>query len=151
MIEVLDSIILKRLKKIHQPLARVSLFVVFFWFGFLKLFGLSPANDLVESLLSIMLPGVPFAIFIVVLGALEMIIGILFVIPRFGRVVIPLLLVHLATTFLPLFLLPHIAWQAPFVPTLEGQYIIKNIVIASLALAVGAHFHPMRRIEESSE
>ena len=122
--------------------AHIALFVVFVWFGSLKLFGLSPANGLVSSLyydtLGQALPFLSAQGFIIVLGALEVLIGVLFVVPRKEKIAMILLVPHMITTLLPLVLLPEMTWQSAFVPTLEGQYIIKNIVIIALAAMVFA-------------
>lgn len=125
-------------KKITFFLAHIALFVVFFWFGSLKLFGLSPANELVhELLLKIPIMNMwPFESFIFWLGLFEMAIALLFLFKKTTRIAIFLLLPHMCTTILPLFLLTHITWQSFLIPTLEGQYIIKNIVIVALALSV---------------
>ncbi|MCC7436506.1 hypothetical protein IT402_01365, partial [Candidatus Nomurabacteria bacterium] len=61
------------------------------------------------------------------------------------RVVFPLLLFHMVTTFLPLIFLPSIVWQSAFVPTLEGQYIIKNLVIIATAIGIVSHLHPLAK------
>ncbi len=119
--------------------ARIALFIVFFWFGILKLFDLSPANPLVADLLEKTLPFITFHTFIVLFGIYEMIIGITFLIPRMEKVAIVLLIPHMFTTFLPLIMLPSVTWQGPFAPTLEGQYIIKNLVIIALALSLLTH------------
>ncbi len=125
-------------QKITYLLAHVALFIVFFWFGALKLFGLSPANDLVQALL-VKIPIMnlwPFDSFIVVLGLVEMLIAILFLFPKTTKLAIFILIPHMITTMLPLAFLTDMTWQAPMVPTLAGQYIIKNIVIVALALSV---------------
>lgn len=72
-----------------------------------------------------------------------MIIGITFLIPRFERLAIALLIPHMIMTTMPLFLLPAITWLSFMTPTLEGQYIIKNLVIIALAIGVAAHLTPM--------
>ncbi|MER3570329.1 MAG: hypothetical protein C4348_01875 [Patescibacteria group bacterium] len=135
----IDEKIIRFLNKIWQPFSRVSLFIVFFYFGFLKVLGFSPASPLVESLLNKTLPFISFDKFIILFGLFEMLIGLLFIIPKLERVVIFLLMIHMITTFLPLVLLPQLTWQKFLVPTLEGQYIIKNLVIISLAFVIGAH------------
>jgi uncharacterized membrane protein YkgB len=76
-------------------------------------------------------------------GLFECLIGILFLIKGAERVVIPLLLVHMITTAGPLFLLPSETWQRLLVPTLEGQYIIKNLVIIATGISLAAHLHPI--------
>lgn len=142
--EAMDGSIIHFFRKISLPMAHVAIFIVFFWFGILKVFGDSPANPIVAELLEKTLPFITFEQFILLFGIYEMIIGITFLIPGLERVAIALLLPHMATTAMPLILLPAITWQAFLVPTLEGQYIIKNVVIIALALSLAAHLHPMR-------
>lgn len=131
-------------RAVSVPLARLALFVIYFWFGLLKVIGFSPASPLVSSLLERTMPFMSFPTFIVLFGLFEMLIGLLFIIPRCERVVIPLLFFHMITTAMPLFLLPQITWTAAFVPTLEGQYIIKNLALIASAAAIVAHMHPMK-------
>jgi uncharacterized membrane protein YkgB len=52
-------------------------------------------------------------------------------------------LVHMAVVCSPLVLVPELTWQQPFVPTLEGQYIIKNIVIVAVAFGIASHTQPL--------
>lgn len=116
--------------------ARAALFIVYAWFGALKLFDASPANPLVASLLEKTLPFISFGQFIILLGVFEIVIGALFLLPRLKRVTAVLFGVHMVMTTAPLILLPALAWQSWFVPSLEGQYMIKNIVLLALALTV---------------
>ena len=131
-------------KKIEIYIAKTAIFIVFFWFGILKVFGLSPANPLVSSLLEKTLPFITFSQFIIFFGIFECIIAILFVTKGTERVVMPLLLIHMLTTIMPLILLPTLTWSGFLIPTLEGQYIIKNLVIIALAIGVSAHLHRMK-------
>jgi len=76
-----------------------------------------------------------------VIGWWEITIGLLFISRRTTRVAILLLFMQMGGTFLPLFLLPEVTFQAggiPFLPTIEGQYIIKNLMILSGALVLGS-------------
>jgi uncharacterized membrane protein YkgB len=116
--------------------ARWSLFIVYFWFGILKIFNLSPANPLISALLERTLPFVTFEQFIVLLGIFEMVIGVLFLVPKLQKVVLVLFGLHLVMITAPFVLLPTIAWQRWFVPTLEGQYMIKNILMVALVLTL---------------
>jgi uncharacterized membrane protein YphA (DoxX/SURF4 family) len=129
-----------------EPAARTAIAVVFFWFGFLKVLGLSPAGPLVEDLyygtIGFLMP---FGTFYLLFAWFEVAIGILFLIPRATRLVIALLAIHMFTTFGPLVFLPAVTWQMPFVPTLEGQYIIKNLVIIAAAIGIAAEMEPMRK------
>ena len=73
------------------------------------------------------------------LAAWESLIGIGLLTGRFLRLTLLLLFLQLPGTVMPLFLFPAETFtRVPFAPTLEGQYIIKNLVIAAAALAVGA-------------
>lgn len=116
--------------------ARFSLFLVYFWFGILKVFDLSPATPLVNSLQEQTLPFIQAQQFIFLFGLFEVVIGIGFLIPRITKVVFYVFLFHMATTIMPLFVLPQVVWVNLFIPTLEGQYIIKNIVLIALAFLV---------------
>lgn len=144
-LELIDKSIIRHLRAYANPLARLALFVVYFWFGILKLIDASPANPLVADLLTKTLPFITFPTFIVALGLYEMLIGILWVVPRGERAAIALLIPHLIMIVAPLALLPSVAWSAPFIPTLEGQYIIKNVVIIALAMSIGAKLEPFKR------
>lgn len=115
--------------------SRLALFVIFFWFGILKVIGHSPASSLVSDLLQKTLPFLSAQQFTPVFGWYEVTIGLLFLIPRLEKLAITLLIPHLIMTFLPLVLLSKISWQSYLVPTLEGQYIIKNLLIAALVLS----------------
>lgn len=132
-------------RRIAEPFARFALFLVFFWFGALKVIGASPASPLVEALFNRTIATVGFDQFIIAFGLFECLIGILFLIPKAERVVIPLLAVHLVTTLGPLVMLPEVTWTGWFVPTLEGQYIIKNVLIVAAAIVTAAHVHPLKK------
>lgn len=117
-------------------LLRVSIGLVFFWFGALKLFpGFSPAEDLIRLSLDFL----PLELFIPLLAAWEMAIGLGFITGRFMRFTILLMFLQMLGAASPIVLRPDLVFaQFPFVLTLEGQYIIKNIVVISGALVVGA-------------
>lgn len=134
-----DHRLVHHCKKFETSLARLAIFIVYFWFGILKLLGLSPATPLVLALFNKTLDHfIPFNIFYIAFALFEMSIGILFLIRGLERTAIYLIGLHLFTTILPLFLLPQLTWQAFLVPTLEGQYIIKNILIVAIAVGVTA-------------
>lgn len=140
----LDHHIIHFFRKISIPTARIALFVVFFWFGILKVIGLSPAGSLVHALFDQTLAGIlPFSGFYLAFSLFECLIGILFLIPGAERVVMPLLIFHMGTTFLPIIFLSSETFSAPFVPTLEGQYIIKNLVIVAAAIGLVSQIHPL--------
>lgn len=144
-IQSFDSKLIRFFRKISIPSARFGLFVVFFWFGALKVLGLSPASGLVQSLFEQTIPFMSFSTFLVMFGLFECLIGILFLIKGMERIVIPLLLVHMITTFGPLVYLPQDSWQSFMIPTLAGQYIIKNLVIVAAGIGIAAHLHPLKK------
>lgn len=116
--------------------SRVTIFVILAWFGTLKLLELSPAKELVESMHEMIIPFIPFSSFYPILGLIEIVIGIMFLVPRVTKVAVILLVAHMVVTMLPLLLLPGLTWQSFLVPTLAGQYIIKNLAIIALALNI---------------
>ena len=122
-------------------LLRVSLGVVFFWFGALKFFpGLSPAQDLATRTIGVLTFGrVPASISLPVLAAWECMIGLGLITGVFMRGTLLLLFLQMLGTITPLFFFPAEAFtRFPYAPTLEGQYIIKNLVLISAGLVIGA-------------
>jgi uncharacterized membrane protein YphA (DoxX/SURF4 family) len=122
-------------------LLRMSLGLVFLWFGVLKFFyGLSPAADLAARTIETLSGGLVQREFAVpLLATWESLIGLGLILGRYLRVVLLLLVVQMMGTLTPLVLFPGEAFtQVPFVPTLEGQYIIKNAVLISAAIVLGA-------------
>jgi uncharacterized membrane protein YkgB len=132
-------------KRAFLPFARVALFVVFFWFGILKVLGLSPASPLAEALTAQTVGMQYFDLLFLVLSVIECVIGVLFLIPKATRIVIPLLLIHMAVVCSPLVLVPSEVWTGFLVPTLEGQYIIKNLVIVAVAIGVASQTPPLSK------
>ncbi|MDI6100401.1 DoxX family protein [Actinoplanes sp. NEAU-A12] len=125
----------------HGPLAiRLSLGIVLFWFGVLKFVpGLSPAESLmirtVEALTFGVLVGDTARLFV---AAVETLIGVALLTGRMPHTALAALALQMAGTFAPLLLFPGEMWRHPFVPSLEGQYIVKNIVLVSAAFALAA-------------
>lgn len=118
---------------------RVSLAVIFIWFGGLKPFGLSPAAPVVLATVRWMPLLSPDA-WLAVIGWWEVVIGVTFLFHTTLRLAIALLALQMVGTFLPLVILPHVTFQpgrVPYAPTMEGQYIIKNLLIIAAALALG--------------
>jgi uncharacterized membrane protein YphA (DoxX/SURF4 family) len=123
------------------PLLRISLGIIFFWFGVLKFFpGLSPAQELATKTIDILSFGlVGPEISIILLAALECMIGLGLIFGVFLRTTLFLLFAQMLGTVTPLFLFPNeVFTQIPYAPTLEGQYIIKNLVLISAGLVIGS-------------
>ena len=132
----LDIFITKFMSKWGITFLRYSLGVIYIWFGILKPFGLSPAQELVEN--TVYWFDNPKT-FVPILGWWEVAIGLTMCIKPLIRVSIFLLFIQMPGTFLPLILLPEVCFSNfPLGLTLEGQYIIKNLIIISAALVVGS-------------
>ena len=135
-----DLNLIKFLNNVSMPALQISLGIIFIWFGALKIFDDSPANDLITKTVYWSNPD----IFIPILGVWEIAIGLCLLVPSFIRVGLFLLALQMPGTFLPLILLPEVCFQSfPFNLTLEGQYIVKNLVLIGAAMAVGARLTPM--------
>ena len=120
-IKNIDQSVISFCRRTFLPFARIALFIVFFWFGILKLFSLSPATPLAEALTAQTVGLQYFDILFKGLSIVECVIGILFLVPKATRIVIPLLFVHMAVVCAPLILIPGEVWSGFLVPTLEGQ------------------------------
>lgn len=116
--------------------SRLALFIDYFWFGLLKIIGLSPAAGLVGALQAATLPWLPANTFLIGFGVFEVVLGICLLVPKLTKWAYPVMWLHMATTFLPLLLLPELSWSAPLAPTLVGQYILKNFALVMLGVWV---------------
>ena len=125
----------------NDYLIRVPIFIIFFWFGFLKVIGLSPAQQFVEDTVYWM-PFLSAEVWTIIIGYWEMLIAICFLFKRTTLLGMILLFIQMSGTFLPLLILPDVTFQNsnPFLPTLEGQYIIKNIIIITAAILIGRKY-----------
>jgi len=136
--------ILKKIRKAIEKngimLLRISVGIVFLWFGFLKYFGnFSPAEDLASRTISFLTFGyMESEISMPLLATIECIIGLGIITKKHMKYVIPLLYFQMAGAILPLFLFTSETWQSFFVPSLEGQYIIKNAVLITAAIVLDA-------------
>lgn len=140
----LDDTIVELMGRIGMPFLRIGIGVIFIWFGVLKPLGLSPAAELLANTVYWWTP----EIVVPAIGWWEVAIGITFLIPQLTRVAIFLLAVQMPGTFLPLVLLPEVCFTViPWGLTLEGQYIVKNLVIIGAALVIGSTIETKRRLK----
>lgn len=144
-----DTIIVEWMARHGLTLLRISVGIVFFWFGALKLFpGASPAETLVRETL----PFLPMEMFLPVLAIWEMVIGLGFITGKFMRLTILLLLFQMIGAASPIVLNPAAVFvKFPFVLTLEGQYIVKNAVLVSAAFVIGATVRGGRLLAEPEQ
>lgn len=137
----IDEALTKWMARNGIRLLRISLGVVFLWFGVLKFFpGLSPAQTLAGDTISVLSFGqlAPEPA-LLILAAWECLIGVGLVFGYFLRATLLLLWLQMLGTITPLFLFPeHCFTVVPIAPTLEGQYIIKNIVLVTAGIVIGA-------------
>ena len=136
-----DSAITVWMARYGLMLLRVSLGIVFLWFGVLKFFpSASPAEELASRTVSVLTGKlIPVAVSLPLLAGWESVIGLGLLIDRGLRVILLLLYVQMLGTLTPMVLFPHdVFLRIPYVPTLEGQYIIKNLVLISAGIVVGA-------------
>jgi uncharacterized membrane protein YkgB len=138
----IDNKISKNMQKLGVPAIRISFAIIFFWFGILKPLGLSSAEPLLKATVAWLPFGEP-DLWLSIIGWWEVLIGLTFLFRNTTRIAIGLLFLQMLGTFMPLLFLPEITFQNGnyLLPTLEGQYIIKNVMIISAALVVGGKFY----------
>jgi uncharacterized membrane protein YkgB len=122
-------------------LLRVSLGIVFLWFGALKFFpGMSPATELAAKTIRTLTGGaLSDSAAIYILASWESLIGVGLIVGRLLRTTLLFLWIQMAGTLTPLVFFPNEVFRViPIAPTLEGQYIIKNVVLISAAIVIGA-------------
>ncbi|MFG0313964.1 MAG: hypothetical protein ACF8LL_07245 [Phycisphaerales bacterium] len=138
-VDRIDARIARWMSRHGITLLRFSLGIVFCWFGVLKFFpGVSPAEELATRTITVLSGGavVP-AVSLPILAAWETAIGLGLITERALRLTLLLLFLQMPGTISPLFVFPELTFrELPFVPTIEGQYIIKNLVLLSAGFGV---------------
>jgi uncharacterized membrane protein YkgB len=127
---------------------RIGMGVVYLWFGALKYFpGVSPAEQLAaKTVEQITLGLIPPSIGLPVLATWECFIGAGLLAGLFSRTILVLICAHLIGTFTPLFFFPEEIWTTfPFGLSLEGKYIVRNLVLYGAALMIGAELSSRRQ------
>ncbi len=139
--ERVDAAVIKWMAKHGLFLLRISIGVIFLWFGALKYFeGMSPAEDLaIKTISTLSFNLIPTKIIIYGLATWEVLIGIGLLFNLFMRETLLLLYLQMLGTFSPIFLFSGEVFHIfPISLTLEGQYIVKNIVIISAGIVLGS-------------
>ena len=140
-LEPLDVRITATLARLGVPVLRIGLGVVFLWFGALKFFpGASPAETLAARTIEQLSGGaIGPAVSLPMLATWESLIGLGLLAGRFMRATLFLLVLQMLGTLTPLVIFPAETFATfPVAPTLEGQYIIKNVVLVGAAMVIGA-------------
>lgn len=144
-IETFDHRFITFAKNNYFWIARGSLFVIYFYFGFLKIVGASPANELALGFAQKMGMGAFAHELYLLLAVVECLIGLLILFPKLTRIALFVMFGHMLLVSAPIVLYIEAVWVAPFVPNLEGQYIIKNAALVALALGLVASTTPLRK------
>ena len=140
----IDELLLDMLRRWSVTALRLALGSVFLWFGALKVFGSSPVASLIQATYHFM----PLGIFVMMLGVWEMVIGVGIILKRALRCVLILLGLHLIGTFTAIWFNPSIFFVqgVPFCLTVDGEFVIKNLVLITAALVIAGHeVKPLRR------
>jgi uncharacterized membrane protein YphA (DoxX/SURF4 family) len=149
----LDAQITRWMARYGILLLRISMGIIFLWFGVLKFFpGLSPAADLATRTIERLTFGViPPDVSILILASWESLIGLGLMFGIFMRATLLLLFLQMMGTISPIFFFPQEVFTAfPYAPTLEGQYIIKNMVLISAGLVIGATVRGGKMVDAST-
>ena len=131
----MDAKLVPFLRTAAIPLLRISLGIVFVWFGALKIFDISPVSDLVARTVYWVNPD----LFVPALGAFEVFIGLMLLLGRAMRLTLLLLVAQMVGTFLTFIVLPEVTFRNgnPLLLTVEGEFVVKNLVLISAAMVVG--------------
>jgi len=136
-------------------LLRLSMGLIFVWFGFQKFFpGVSSAESIATRTIEVVSFGlVSEPIAMPILAAWEVLIGLGFLTGFFIRITSLLLFLQMIGTFAPLFIFPAETFtRVPLVPTIEGQYIIKNLVLIAAGMVILAYYQGrVLRLEKKNQ
>ena len=115
-------------------LLRLSLGIVFVWFGVLKILGVSPVTGMIQAAY----PSFPEPAFMVFLGVWEVLIGLGFLFNKMIKATVALMWLQMAGIFLCLILVPQLFFQHgnPLILTSDGEFVIKNLVLLASSLTV---------------
>ena len=136
-VEAMECAAYEAMRPLTLPALRLLLGVLFVWFGALKVSGTSP----VEAMVSGTLPWLNPDVAVVGLGGVEIMLGVGLAAGVLLRVVLPILVAHLAGTFLTFVMLPGlmVSHHNPLLLTEPGEFVVKNLVLISAALVLMTH------------
>lgn len=134
------------MRRFGVPTVRVSVGVVFVWFGLLKVLDVSPVADLVAKTVYWFDDG----FVVLALGLFETFVGVCLITGRLLRVALLLFAAQMVGTFLVFVVVPDVAFRDgnPFLLTVEGEFVVKNLVLLSAGLVVGSRVRPRSSAEE---
>ena len=134
-IDRVDARLIPFLRHAAIPMLRISLGLVFVWFGALKVFDVSPVADLVARTVYWVDPD----LFVTTLGFFEVFVGVMLLFGWALRLTLALFTLQMIGTFLTFLVLPEVTFRSrnPLLLTVEGEFVVKNLVLISAALVVG--------------
>lgn len=121
---------------------QVTLGVVFFWFGILKIFNVSPVHDIIALSLP-MIFSISKAMFLL-LGVVEVLIGIALLAKKFVRFACIAVIIHLIIASSAVLITQGFKPYFP-VLTLEGEFVIKNLVLIASAVVILTEHKPAQK------
>jgi putative oxidoreductase len=134
-LDSLDKKVITFLARWGILVLRLSLGVVFVWFGALKIAGVTPVSDLVARTVYWVDP----SWFVPALGVVEAVIGGGLLLGRALRTILFLFWAQMLGTFLVFVVQPDVAFQGsnPLLLTTEGEFVVKNLVLLAAGMVVG--------------
>lgn len=134
---VFDRVCVPWMRRYGIPLLRVALGVVFLWFGALKLLGASPIVYIIEESYSFF----PMGYFVPALGVLEVVIGVGLIFKIAMRTTLVLLWLQMLGTLSSVLFAPSLFFADgnPLLLTVEGEFLVKNLVLIAASVAVGGY------------
>lgn len=133
----IDRFLIDHMGKWGVTYLRIALAIVFLWFGALKIAGISPVGELLEKTWSF----IPTHIFLIILGIVEVLIGLGLAAKKFLRTTLLLLWVQMAGTLVTPFLSPGMFFSHGnfLLLTLEGEFVVKNFVLVAAGIVIGGY------------
>ncbi|MBV9241599.1 MAG: hypothetical protein JO314_06285, partial [Acidobacteria bacterium] len=118
---------------IARKLLIASLALTFFWFGILKIAGVSP----VVPLLKATFPFMASDPYLSLLGLFEVAAAAGLIISKLRRVTLAFVICHLIGTLSIIVIAPHVLFAPEFpVLTMEGEFVVKNLILISASLVL---------------
>lgn len=137
----LENAIHRELVNHSAAFLRIAVGAIFLGFGLLKFFpGVSPAEDLAIATTDKLTFGlVPGSVALVGVAMLECFIGVCLLAGRWMRLAIWMLTLQFVGILAPLVVLPGRLFSGPYnAPTLEGQYVLKDVILVAAGMVIAA-------------
>ncbi|MBA3956845.1 MAG: hypothetical protein H0X51_00410 [Parachlamydiaceae bacterium] len=143
-VKQVEKTAIKQMRQWGIWLLRVSLGIVFFWFGLLKIFNVSPVQHMIEKTYTFTVERPEYIIF---LGIIEVLIGLGLIFKVYLKTTLILLWLQIAGILLSVFFHPPLFFNGnPFFLTLEGEFVVKNLIILAASIVIGGYrSKPMER------